>query len=74
MSEVQHTASHAHDSVHRIFHYALLTQASVDVCIHVYVIFLILTVARDTLKTFRYYLLSCAVSTTFFFRCPALSS
>lgn len=46
----------------RIFHYALLTQASVDVCVHAYVVFLILTVAKDTLKTFRYYQLFSAVS------------
>lgn len=65
MAEVEHTVSHVDDSVHQIFHYALLTLASIDLSVHAYVIFLIVTVAKDTLKTFRYYLLFGAVSRLF---------
>lgn len=50
MSEVQHSASHADDYVHRIFRNDIVSLASIDICLHIYVIFVILTVAKDTLK------------------------
>lgn len=69
MTEVQHTASHLDHPVDRIYHYYLLTLTCIDLCVHAYVIFLISTIAKDTLKTFRYCLLFCGVSTESWLRC-----
>lgn len=66
MAEVRHDSWNDDDSIYRTFHYALLTLAIVDLCVHAYVIFLILNVAKDALKTFRFCLLFCAVSRVYF--------
>lgn len=49
-------------SAHAAFHYALLMQTAVDLCIQCYTVFLILCVGTKKLRVFRYYLLLCMVS------------
>lgn len=60
-ARVEGSGSFVTHSVHVAFHYALLVQTAVDLCIQCYTVFLILCVGTEKLKTFRYYLLLCTV-------------
>lgn len=60
-TKAEGNGSFATDSVHEVFHYALLAQTFLDLLVQCYTVFLILCVGTDKLKTFRYYLLLCTV-------------